>query len=142
MFLLDTNVISELRKAGSGKADKNVVAWAEKIPDSQLYISAVTVMELEMGVLAKERKDKTQGAMLRHWLEHNVLPAFAERTLAFDSSIARCCAGLHIPDRRSERDAIIAATSIIHHMTVVTRNSDDFIETGVPLINPWQAVRL
>ena len=137
MFLLDTNVISELRKAGSGKADKNVIAWAEKITDSQLYISAVTVMELEMGVLAKERKDKTQGAMLRYWLEHNVLPAFAERTLAFDSRIARCCAGLHVPDRRSERDALIAATAIIHNMTVVTRNTDDFTDTGVALLNPW-----
>ncbi len=139
MFLLDTNIISELRKAGSGKADKNVIAWAEKVADSQLYISAVTVMELEMGVLAKERKDKTQGTMLRYWLEHHVLPAFAERTLAFDSDIARCCAGLHAPDRRSERDALIAATGIVHSMTVVTRNTDDFIVTGVALLNPWNA---
>lgn len=138
MFLLDTNVISELRKAGSGKADKHVIAWAEQVTDSQLYISAVTVMELEMGVLAKERKDKAQGTLLRYWLEHNVLPAFAERTLAFDSSVARCCAGLHVPDRRSERDALIAATGIVHNMTVVTRNTDDFIETGVALLNPWQ----
>ena len=139
MFLLDTNVISELRKAGSGKADKHVIAWAEQVADNQLYISAVTVMELEMGVLVKERKDKAQGAMLRYWLEHNVLPAFAERTLAFDSGIARCCAGLHIPDRRSERDALIAATGIVHNMTVVTRNTDDFIGTDVALLNPWQA---
>ena len=138
MFLLDTNVISELRKAGSGKANKHVIAWAGQVADSQLYISAVTVMELEMGVLAKERKDKAQGTMLRYWLEHNVLPAFAERTLAFDSSIARCCAGLHVPDRRSERDALIAATGIVHNMTVVTRNTDDFIKTGAALLNPWQ----
>ena len=138
MFLLDTNVISELRKAGSGKADKHVIAWAEQVADNQLYISAVTVMELEMGVLAKERKDKAQGTMLRYWLEHNVLPAFVERTLAFDSSIARCCAGLHVPDRRSERDALIAATGIVHNMTVVTRNTDDFIGTDVALLNPWQ----
>lgn len=138
MFLLDTNVISELRKAGSGKADEHVIAWAEQATDSQLYISVVTVMELEMGVLTKERKDKAQGTMLRYWLEHNVLPAFAGRTLAFDSSIARCCAGLHVPNRRSERDALIAATGIVHNMTVVTRNTDDFTEAGVALLNPWQ----
>lgn len=137
MFLLDTNVISELRKAGSGKADQNVIAWAQKIPTSQLYISVVTVLELEMGVLAKERTDPAQGAVLRYWLDNNVLPAFAERTLVFDSDIARCCAGLHIPDRRSERDAMIAATGIVHGMTVVTRNLKDFAETGVELVNPW-----
>ena len=138
MFLLDTNVISELRKAGSGKADKNVVSWAQQIPDSQLYISAITVMELEMGVLAKERKDKKQGNMLRLWLENNVLTAFAERTLVFDSDVARSCAKLHVPDRRAERDAMIAATGIIHNMTVVTRNVDDFVGAGVELLNPWK----
>lgn len=138
MFLLDTNVVSELRKAGSGKADKNVVAWAQKIPSSQLYISVVTVLELEMGVLAKERSDPAQGAVLRYWLNHNVSPAFAERTLVFDSKIARCCAGLHIPDRRSERDAMIAATGVVHGMTVVTRNLKDFVRAGVDVLDPWE----
>ncbi len=138
MFLLDTNVVSELRKAGSGKADKNVVAWVQKIPASQLYISVVTVLELEMGVLAKERSDPTQGATLRYWLDHNVLPTFTERTLVFDSKVARACAGLHIPNRRSERDAIIAATGIVHGMTVVTRNLKDFVGAGVELFDPWE----
>jgi predicted nucleic acid-binding protein len=138
MFLLDTNVISELRKAGSGKADIHVVAWASKIPGSQLYISSITVLELEMGVLGIERKDAKQGAMLRNWFESSVLPVFVGRTLVFDTKVARQCAVLHVPDRRSERDAMIAATGITHGMTVVTRNTNDFIDTGVELLNPWE----
>lgn len=140
MYLLDTNVVSELRRANSRKADANVVAWSSKIPSSQLYISVVTVLEIEMGVLAIERKDSKQGAMLRSWLEKGVLPAFAERTLMFDTKAARCCAALHAPDKRSERDAMIAATGVVHNMTVVTRNTDDFISTGVVLLNPWNQV--
>ena len=139
MYLLDTNVISELRKANTGKADSNVVAWASGIPTSQLYISVITLLELEMGVLAIERKDTAQGAMLRHWLENNVLPAFADRTLVFDTKVARCSAGLHVPDRRSERDAMIAATGKVHNMTIVTRNVKDFVDTGTTLLNPWEA---
>ena len=138
MFLLDTNVISELRKAGSGKADTNVITWASKIPSSQLYISSITVLELEMGVLSKERKDSKQGTMLRSWFESNVLPTFAERTLVLDTKAARQCAALHIPDRRSERDAMIAAIGIAHGMTVITRNTNDFVDTGVALLNPWE----
>lgn len=139
MYLLDTNVISELRKAGSGKANQNVVTWAAQIPSSQLYVSVITLLELEMGVLGIERKDKQQGEMLRHWLENNVLPAFSERTLVVDTAVARRCAAMHVPDRRSERDAMIAATAATHNMTVVTRNTSDFIDTGVELLNPWEA---
>jgi len=138
MFLLDTNVISELRRARSNQANKHVVKWAQKIPSNQLYISAITVLELEMGVLAKERSDEAQGEVLRKWLNQSVLPAFAERTLVFDGEIAKCCAALHIPDRRSERDAMIAATGITKNMTVVTRNLKDFINTCVKLVDPWE----
>lgn len=137
MYLLDTNVISELRKTNSGKADTSVVAWASSVPSSQLYISVITVLELEMGILGIERKDSRQGAMLRSWLENNVLPTFVERTLVFDTKIAHCCAALHIPNRRSERDAMIAVTGVVHNMTVVTRNVSDFAGTGVRLLDPW-----
>lgn len=138
MYLLDTNVISELRKAGSAKANQNVVTWADQVPSSQLYISVITLLELEMGILGIERKDTQQGALLRHWLENNVLPAFSERTLMLDTPVARRCAALRVPDRRSERDAMIAATALTHNMTVVTRNANDFINTGVELLNPWE----
>ena len=137
MYLLDTNVISELRKAETGKADKKVVAWASNIDTSTLFISAITLLELEKGVLQIERKDPTQGELLRHWLEQQVIPAFSGKTLSVDTAVAIECARLHVPQPKSERDALIAATAIVHKMTVVTRNTKDFKHSGVSLINPW-----
>ncbi|QDQ89278.1 type II toxin-antitoxin system VapC family toxin [Alcaligenaceae bacterium SJ-26] len=137
MYVLDTNVVSELRKVRAGKADPNVVAWTACVDAADLFISAITVMELELGVLAVERKDVAQGAMLRTWLEQSVLPEFDGRTLPVDTAVAQRCARLHVPDRRSERDALIAATALVHGMTVVTRNVADFEATGVSLVNPW-----
>lgn len=138
-FLLDTNVVSELRKARSGKAHPLVSAWAAKVPVGSLYVSAITLLELEMGVLRVERRDAAQGAILRTWLEAHVLPAFAGRVLAIDAVVALRCARLHVPDRLSERDAMIAATALVHGMTVVTRNVADFAASGVPVLNPWLA---
>lgn len=137
MYLLDTNVISELRKQTSGKADKNVVAWAKSVPADSLYLSVITIMELEMGTLSIQRKDSRQGNLLRLWLDTQVIPSFSGRTISIDVSIAQCCAGLHIPDPRSERDALIAATAIVNGMTVVTRNITDFESTGVKILDPW-----
>lgn len=137
MFLLDTNVVSELRKAKSNKANPHVIAWAKQQTVSDLYVSAISILEIEMGILQVERKDTHQGALLRHWLESHVLPTFAERILPIDVQVARSCAKLHVPDRRSERDALIAATAITHGMTVITRNLQDFDATGVSCINPW-----
>lgn len=138
MFLLDTNVISELRKAKSGKADNNVVAWANSVSAARLFISVITILELETGVLLLERRDPDQGAVLRSWLSVHVLPAFFGRILAVDTAVAQRCARLHVPDPRSDRDAIIAATALVHGMTVVTRNIDDFELTGVEILNPWE----
>lgn len=140
MFVLDTNVVSELRKAKAGKADPNLVAWAQSVMPGQLFISAITVLELETGVMLVERRDATQGAILRTWLEGHVLPAFAGRILAVDTAVAQCCAGLHVPDPRAERDALIAATAIVHGMTLATRNVSDFSGTGVAIHNPWEPV--
>lgn len=137
MYLLDTNVISELRKQTSGRAHENVVAWAKSVPADSLYVSVITIMELEMGALSIQRKDSRQGNLLRLWLDTQVIPAFSGRTISIDVPVAQCCAGLHIPDPRSERDALIAATAIVNGMTVVTRNLADFEPTGVKLLNPW-----
>ncbi|MDR3509304.1 MAG: type II toxin-antitoxin system VapC family toxin [Caulobacteraceae bacterium] len=137
MYLLDTNVVSELRKAKAGKADPNVTAWAASLPAASLFISAITILELELGVLQIERRDAAQGAILRAWLDHGVLPAFSGRVIDIDTQIARRCAGLHVPDPRGERDALIAASALVHSLTVVTRNVIDFAPTGAPTLNPW-----
>lgn len=137
MFILDTNVISELRKAKSGKADSKVMAWAAAINADVLFLSAITILELEIGVLQVERKDPLQGNLLRSWLDNQVLTAFDGKILVVDAAVAQRCARLHVPDRSSERDALIAATALVHGMTIVTRNVSDFETSGVDLINPW-----
>lgn len=138
MYLLDTNVVSELRKAKSDKADKNVVSWANSVPATSLFLSVISILEIETGLLLVERRDLQQGAVLRSWLNAHVLPAFSERILVIDTAVALCCAKLHVPDPRSDRDAIIAATALVHGMTVVTRNTNDFKQTGVEILNPWE----
>jgi predicted nucleic acid-binding protein len=137
MYLLDTNVVSELRKAKSGKVNKNVMSWAKGISPSNLFLSVISILELETGVLLIERRDSHQGAILRSWLDMHVLPAFSERILYVDVAIAQRCARLHVPDPRSDRDAIIAATALVHGMTIVTRNTSDFSQSGADLLNPW-----
>ena len=139
MFVLDTSVVSELRKIRLGKADPHVTQWADSVDAGSLYISAITILELEIGVLQIERKDLGQGTLLRTWLDTLVLPEFNGRILPVDTAVAQCCASLHVPDPRAERDALIAATALVHGMTVVTRNLADFEATGVPLLNPWDA---
>jgi predicted nucleic acid-binding protein len=135
MFLLDTNVISELRR--SEKANPNVVKWADSIPAVQFFISAISLLEIERGALLIARKDEAQGKILRAWIDDHILVRFEARILAVDSTVALRCARLHIPDPRSERDALIAATALVHGMTVVTRNVGDFGQSGVDILNPW-----
>jgi predicted nucleic acid-binding protein len=137
MFILHTNVVSEIRKIRLGTAHPNVALWADSVNAGSLYLSSITVLELELGILQLERKDPRQGSLLRRWLESCVLPEFEDRILPVDTRVARSCASLHVPDPRSERDALIAATARVHGMTVVTRNQGDFQTTGVPLVNPW-----
>ena len=141
MYVLDTNVLSELRKVRLGKADGTVTAWTESVDAADLFVSAITIMELELGVLSIERKDAAQGAMLRSWLEQHVLPEFSGRTLPIDTAVAQRCARLHVPDKRGERDALIAATALVHGMTVVTRNVADFKALGMDVLNPFVTPR-
>ena len=137
MYLLDTNVVSELRKAKAGKADKNVVVWATNVSADSLFLSVITILELEIGIQLAERRDPTQGTLLRTWLEGHVMHAFSGRILPVDVQVAQRCAKLHVPDPCSDRDALIAATALVHGMSVITRNTTDFQATGVALLNPW-----
>lgn len=137
MFLIDTNVISESRKIRTGRASPEVVAWLKATDPSTTFMSAMSLFELELGVVRVERRDPAQGEALRHWLDHVVKPGFAGRVLAMDSAVAMACAALHMPDPVSERDGWIAATALVHGLTMVTRNVADFEATGVPLLNPW-----
>lgn len=138
MYLLDTNVIAELRKATSPKVEPKVLAWANSVPTASLFLSVITILELETGTLLVARRDPAQGAILRAWLTDHVLPAFSDRILPIDTVVAQRCARLHVPDPRSDRDALIAATALVHGMTVTTRNVEDFAPTGVELLNPWE----
>ncbi|HET6560380.1 MAG TPA: type II toxin-antitoxin system VapC family toxin [Marmoricola sp.] len=133
-FLLDTNVVSELRRPS---ADERVVAWASARPKSNAFLSVVTIREIEAGVLLVERRDEKHGSLLRTWLEESVLRGYAERILPVDLAVARRAAALHVPDPRPERQALIAATALTHGLTVVTRNVADFEPMGVDVLNPW-----
>lgn len=135
MYLLDTNVISELRRRR--RADPHVLAWAAATPDASTFLSVVTIFEVERGILLVERRDRDQARELRHWLETRLLPDFGERILQVDVAVARRSAALHVPDPRPEPDALIAATALVHGMTVVTRNVRDFDAMGVSVLNPW-----
>ena len=137
MYLLDTNVVSELRKIRLGRADPHVAAWADSVEATDLYLSVITLQELEIGVLLAERRDPSQGAVFRAWLNAHVLPAFSGRILSIDTAVAQRSARLHVPDPRPVRDGLIAATALVHGMTVVTRNVADFEPTGVLVLNPW-----
>jgi toxin FitB len=132
-------VVSELRKVGDGKADPNVTAWISAQDSRDLYLSVITILELERGILSIQRRDIDQGSRLRAWMDSRVRPEFAERIISIDEVIATRCAHLHIPDRRNEADALIAATAIVHGLVVVTRNVQVFQGTGAVLVDPWRA---
>jgi predicted nucleic acid-binding protein len=135
MFLLDTNVLSELRRLDQTNA--SVAAWADSVHADDLFLSVITVLEIETGTLLIQRRDPLQGRMFRTWIDSKVLPSFAGRILPVDTAVAQRCARLHVPDPKAERDALIAATALVHSLTVVTRNVADFEPMGVVLLNPW-----
>ena len=139
MYLLDTNVVSEMRKISTGRADRSLTAWSNSVDVPEMYVSAVTIEELEIGVLGIERRDAAQGQMFRRWMEDQVLRVFEDRVLPVDTRVARKSASLHVPDRRPVRDGFIAATALVHGLILVTRNVADFEPMGVKFLDPWQS---
>ncbi|RFB88394.1 VapC toxin family PIN domain ribonuclease [Rhizobium leguminosarum bv. trifolii] len=137
MLLLDTNVVSELRKVASGKADPNVVVWNETVDPAETFISSVVLHELEIGARLVEHNDAAAGKVLRNWLENSVLAAFSGRVLPLDEAAAVQAAQWHVPNPKPINDAYIAATAFTRRMTLVTRNIKDFEGMGVALVNPW-----
>lgn len=137
MYLLDTNVVSELRKKAAGRADPAVLRWSETVAPAQLFLSAISILELELGVLLKERRDARQGSALRRWLNEAVLPAFDGRILAVDHLVALHCARFSVPDPRPFRDGLIGATAAASNFVLVTRNLRDFAGMDLELLDPW-----
>lgn len=137
MYLLDTNVVSEIRKVR--RAFPAVIEWAKSVPREQMFLSVVTTMELEVGILLLARRDPVQANGFRLWLNDEVFPAFDGRIVPIDKEVALACAPLHVPNRKPDRDAFIAATALVRGFTVVTRNAADFAETGVVTFNPWKS---
>lgn len=136
MYLLDTNVLSELRKPE--RANRGLIDWADDVPETLFFLSSMTIFEIELGAARMERRDDQQGRTLRNWIDAVVLVNFASRILPIDIAVAMRAARLHVPNPRPERDALIAATGLVYGMTVVTRNVADFEPTGVPVFNPWR----
>jgi predicted nucleic acid-binding protein len=142
-FLLDTNVLSEMRKPAmaartKARLDPRVAQWLQSVPASSLHLSVISILEIEIGILLLERRDAAQARILRTWLENRVLSAFRGRIHEIDLAVARHAAPLHVPDPSEDRDALIAATAAVHKMTVVTRNVTHFTPLGVPILNPWE----
>ncbi len=137
MYLLDTNVVSELRKVKSGKADKNVRCWSFQVDPQLLYLSSISIHEIELGILMAERSDEVKGQVLRMWMIEHVLPSFEGRILSIDKQIAMISAKYHVPNPKPYRDTLIAATAVSHSMVVVTRNTQDFCLDRVKTLNPW-----
>ncbi len=136
MYLFDTNVVSALRFPD--RQPPELRAWAIRIDFADCFLSVITCMEIEVGVLRLERRDPRSAVRLRQWVESEVQPTFAGRILPVDEPVAIACAGLHVPDPRPERDALIAATAMVHGLTVATRNVRDFAHFPLRLVDPWQ----
>lgn len=137
MYLLDTNVISELRKIPKSTADKNVMAWAKSVDSTLMFMSTITIFEIELGIQLHRQKDATQSLMLHDWFHGHVMPLFAGRVLPVNEIIALTAAELNCPNRRPLNDSLILATGKVHQLIIVTRNEKDFEGAGIKVLNPW-----
>jgi predicted nucleic acid-binding protein len=134
-FLVDTNVISELRRRD--RAHPSVKAWFQTHPVDDLFLSVISLMELENGILRLPSNDRQHRQQLRSWLDGQIRPQFSERLLPIDEAVALKCATFNLAERTSLADFLIAATALVHDLVVVTRNVRHFEPTGVRIFDPW-----
>lgn len=135
-FLLDTNVVSEIRRG----RDTNVAAWAGEVADADLYLSVLTLGEIRKGIERLRPRDSAQAEVFAAWLER-LREDFADRILSVDGTVAEVWGQLNAPAERKTVDSLIAATALVHDLTVVTRNTRDFEGCEVRLLNPWESQR-
>jgi len=141
MYLLDTNVVSEIRKIRQNKTNQNVVAWLSRVQKESLYTNAVVLMEIERGILRLENIDPQQADRFKNWYHSAVKPMFHERILPIDEATATVCSRLHVPDLSPENDAWVAASAIQYDLTLVTRNTRDFGHSNLRVLNPFDSKR-
>ena len=139
MYLLDTETAAELRKASMRRGDQSLRDWAGSVDVKDVYLSAITLQELEMGVRLSERDDPKRGAVLRDWMSRQVLHHLSARVLPINTAIALKAAELHGQRARTLSHAFIAATASVQGLSVVTRKVASFSDMGVSIVNPWQA---
>lgn len=138
MFVLDTNIVSELRKVRAARTSHVFAKWAERTDLAKAFLCPATIMELEIGILRLERKDPKQALVLRQWLSASVLGQFRNRILPVTAEVAQRAAYLfENTNAQSYPDALIAATAYVHNMAVVTRNKNHFAGAGVKIIDPF-----
>jgi predicted nucleic acid-binding protein len=134
MYLLDTPVVFELRKAKAGQTDAGLTTWAAGVARQNLFVSALTLLELENSAMRQERIDKAAGTAVRDWIDSAVMTAFEGRILPVDVAVVRRRAQLPYAD---SRDGLMAATAIEHGLILVTRNTAAFKAGRVKVFNPW-----
>lgn len=139
-FLLDTNVVSEIRRPT--RMPKTVADWFNGVEADAMFLSVATLLEIEVGIRRLERRDPSQGAILRRWKSESLIRTFRGRVLPVDEDVAQCCGAIQVPDQRPLLDSIIAATAIVHKLMVVTRNVEDFRSMPVAVVNPWSTPEL
>ncbi len=133
MYLLDTGVMLDLREARSPGADPGLAAWAERTPAQRMFLSALTLLELENAAAVAGRRGKEFGAAWRDWLDRQVVPAFEGRIMPVDAAVVRRRAQIANVD---DREGILAATALVHNLTLVTASPDTYRTSRAKVLDP------